>query len=549
MFSLTQSTARQREILEIVLGNGWDYMRSLLTGGKADEPQIPPPEVLRKILVELGPFFVKLGQLLSTRPDLLPPAYIEALTALQANVPAVAWPAIEGQLRQQFSRPLEQIFQTIQPQAIAAGSIGQVHRATLLSGVEVALKVRRPGIETVVNQDALLIKAIAELVGLTEFGQIYDVVKLAEEFTQTVQAELNFMTEARYTDTLRRNLAQSTWFDPQQLVIPQVYWELTSEQLLVLQWLPGRPILEADLSQPALKGGESDRKKQITTLLFRVFFQQLYIDGFFHADPHPGNLFYLEDGRIALIDCGMIGRLDPRTQQLLTEMLLAIVDLDAQRCSQLTLELSVAVNRTNLEKLRLDYEGMLRKYYDLSLAEFNFSEVVYEVLQIARANRLKVPASLGLYAKCLANLEGAGRRFNPDLNLFAEIKPLMADLFRRQLVGTTPLQTTLRTILDLKSISLRTPRQIEVFLDRLTTETLQWNLRLQELDPIRRSLEQSANRLSFSVVVGALIIGAAIISTGANSQQWEIVANVLFSAASLLGLWLVISILRSGRLK
>ena len=548
MFSLTQSTARQREILEIVLGNGWDYMRSLLTGDKADDPQVPPPEVLRNILVELGPFFVKLGQLLSTRPDLLPPAYIEALTALQAKVPAVPWPAIESQLRQQFSRPLEQIFQTIQPQAIAAGSIGQVHRATLFSGVEVALKIRRPGIETVVNQDAILIKAIAELVGLTEFGQIYDVVKLAEEFTQTVQSELNFMTEAKYTDTLRHNLAQSPWFDPQQLVIPQVYWEFTSEQLLVLQWLPGRPILEADLSQPALGEEESTRKKEITTLLFRAFFQQLYIDGFFHADPHPGNIFYLEDGRIALIDCGMIGRLDPRTQQLLTEMLLAIVDLDAQRCSQLTLELSVAVNRTNLEKLRLDYEGMLRKYYDLSLAEFNFSEVVYEVLQIARANRLKVPASLGLYAKCLANLEGAGRRFNPDLNLFAEIKPLMADLFRRQLVGTTPIQTTLRTILDLKSISLRTPRQVEVFLDRLTTETLQWNLRLQDLDPVRRSLEKAANRLSFSVVVGALIIGAAVISTGANSQQWAIVANVLFAAASLLGLWLVISILRSGRL-
>jgi hypothetical protein len=192
---------------------------------------------------------------------------------------------------------------------------------------------------------------------------------------------------------------------------------------------------------------------------------------------------------------------------------------------------------------------MLRKYYDLSLGEFKFSEIVYEFLQIARANKLKVPGSLGLYAKCLANLEGAGRQFNPDLNLFNEINPLITDLFRRQLFGTAPLQTALRTVLDLKSISLKTPRQMDVFLDRLTTETLQWNVRIQDLDPVRRSIDKSANRLSFSIVLGSLIMGAAIISTGSNSQQFTIVANVLFAAAALVGSWLVISVLRSGRLK
>ncbi|MFM7190208.1 MAG: AarF/ABC1/UbiB kinase family protein, partial [Microcystaceae cyanobacterium] len=170
-------------------------------------------------------------------------------------------------------------------------------------------------------------------------------------------------------------------------------------------------------------------------------------------------------------------------------------------------------------------------------------------LQIARQNRLKVPGNLGLYAKCLANLEGAGRQFNQDLNVFDEIKPLMTDLFRLQLVGNTPLQTSLRTVLDLKTIALRTPRQFEVLLNRLTSETLQWNLRLRDLEPVRRSIDSSANRLSFSIVVGSLIMGAAIISTGANTQQWIIVSNSLFTAASLLGLWLVISILRSGRLR
>jgi predicted unusual protein kinase regulating ubiquinone biosynthesis (AarF/ABC1/UbiB family) len=202
-----------------------------------------------------------------------------------------------------------------------------------------------------------------------------------------------------------------------------------------------------------------------------------------------------------------------------------------------------------LEQLEVDYEKMLRKYYDLSLAEVNFSEIIYELLQIARSNRVKVPGSLGLYAKCLANLEGTGRQFNPELNLLSELQPLMADLLTRQLLGANPLQTSLRAVLDFKSLALKTPRQVDVFLDHLNSETLQWNLRLPDLDPVRRSIDRSANRLSFSVVVGALIMGAAIISAGSNSQQLALVANILFSAASLLGLWLIVSILRSGRLK
>ncbi|MFM1841293.1 MAG: hypothetical protein RLZZ490_24 [Cyanobacteriota bacterium] len=549
MFALPQSGDRRTQILRVLLSNGWDYMNRVLTGGNADEPQLPTPEVLRRILVELGPFYIKLGQLMSTRPDLLPPSYIDALSALQSNVPPVPWAEIEQLLEKDFPAPLPETFAEINPQPIAAGSIGQIHKAMLLTGEAVAIKIKRPGIDNVVEQDSLLIKDIADLVSLTDFGQDYDIVKLADEFTQTVKAELNFTTEAGYTDTLRKNLSETTWFDPNQVIIPKVYWQFTNEKFLVLEWLDGVPILTADVTQPPTDKSLEERKQEITTLLFRAFFQQLYVDGFFHADPHPGNLFYLDDGRLAIIDCGMIGRLDPRTRERLTEMLLAIVDLDAKRCSQLTVELSESIGKANLQRLEVDYERMLRKYYDLSLAEFKFSEIVYEFLQIARVNKLKVPASLGLYAKCLANLEGAGRQFNSDLNLFNEINPLITDLFRRQLFGTAPLQTALRTVLDLKAISLKTPRQMDVFLDRLTTETLQWNVRIPDIDPIRRSIDKSANRLSFSIVLGSLIMGAAIISVGSNSQQLTFVANILFAAAALVGSWLVISVLRSGRLK
>jgi len=549
VFSLPQTSQRQKEILEIVLGNGWDYMRGVLTLGKAENPQIPTPEVLKKILVELGPFYVKLGQLLSTRPDLLPANYIEALTALQAQVPPVAWTDIEIVITEQLAKPIEQVFKYINPQPIAAGSIGQIHRATLLSGEEVAIKVLRPGIEKIVAQDSALIKVIADLVALTEFGQSYDVVNLAEEFIKAVNAELDFTQEGHYTDQLRYNLTQSRWSEPKQLVIPKIYWHLTNSRLLVLEWLEGKQILEADVSRPATEQAISQRKSEITRILFRSFFQQIYIDGFFHADPHPGNIFYLDDGRVALIDCGMVGRLDPQTQQILTELLLAIVDLDAKRCSQLTIKLSESVVPITLVQLEVDYERMLRKYYNLNLNQINFSEVVYELLQIARRNRIKLPGNLGLFAKSLANLEGTARKFNPDINILEEVKPLLTNILEQQLIGSTPLQTALRTVLDLKSFSLKSPRQIEVLLDGLTSETLNVNLKIRDLDNLRRSLDNSANRLAFSVIIGSLIIGAAIVTASAQSRQLTIISTVLFATASFIGLWLVIGILRSGRLR
>lgn len=204
---------------------------------------------------------------------------------------------------------------------------------------------------------------------LTDFGQQYDIVALAEEFAVALRAELDFTQEAGYTDELRRNLSKSNWFDPTQILLPEIHWELTTKKLLVMEWLNGVPILLGDLQGIRQKGDANAEREEITTLLCRAFFKQLYVDGFFHADPHPGNIFYLKDGRIALLDCGMVGRLDPRTQQNLTEMLLAIVDLDAQRCTQLTLQMAEFAQPKSIANLENDLARMLRKYYNVSLSQ------------------------------------------------------------------------------------------------------------------------------------------------------------------------------------
>ncbi len=548
--SLAQTSSRQRKIVNVVLRHGWGYMRGLLLGGKPEEPSLPPPLVLCNILVELGPVYVKLGQLLSTRPDLLPPSYIEALTSLQAEVPPVAWEVVEGVIRKQLNQPLEQIFTTIHHQPVAAGSIAQTHRATLVDQREVAVKIQRPGIDRIVEQDIRLLRGLARLVNRTQMGRYYNLVSIVEEFATALRAELNFTQEASYTDLLRRNLSKSYWFDPQQLVLPEIHWDLTSEKLLVMEWLNGVPLLLADWKGATYGGNTKAERQAIADLLVRAYFQQFYIDGIFHADPHPGNLFYLPDGRIALIDFGLMGRLDPRTQQILIELILAIANLDGKRCSQLTLDLAESTTPVNLALLQNDFDRLLRRYYNLNIAEINFSQLTYQMLQIAHKHEIRLPSNMGLYAKTLANLEGVTRQLDPDFNLIEQIKPLMADLFRQRLIGHAPLQDFLRAALDIKTLSLDAPRQLEMLLDRVTSETLQWNVAVRGLEPFRRTIDAVGNRLTFGIVTAAILIGAAMIFSQAPSNPifyW--VSGILFVIASLIGLWLMISMIRSGRVK
>jgi ubiquinone biosynthesis protein len=549
MFDIVQSSSRQREILDVFLRHGWDFMRQLLTLGTAERVEVPTPDILRNILTDLGPVYVKLGQLLSTRPDLLPSEYIDALSSLQSNVPVVPATEIAAFIRTQLPQPPELIFDRIDYQAIAAGSIAQTHQAKLKDGRLVAIKVQRPGIDRTVARDISMLKKVAELVSGTDFGKQYEIVSLAEEFSTALTAELDFTQEANYTELLRQNLSQSKWFDPNRIVVPQIYRQLTTPKILVMDWLDGDSILTAKISGRAYDGDADAEKKSLTTLAFQAFFQQYLVDGFFHADPHPGNLFYLADGRLAILDCGMMGRLDPRTQTVLIEMVLAIIDLDAQRCSQLTLQLADATRPVDLSQLERDYERLLRKYGNLSLDNINASQAFYEILQAARKNHLRWPSNIGLFAKSLANLEGAGRQFYPAVNIITEIKPLMTDMFQRQLLGDNPLQSVLRTALEFKNLSLESPRQVSFLLDRLTSETLRLNLKIQDLDLLRLSLDDAANRRSFSTLVGSLVIGAAIISTAASTPEMQLLSNILFGVASLLGLWLIWKILRSGRLK
>jgi predicted unusual protein kinase regulating ubiquinone biosynthesis (AarF/ABC1/UbiB family) len=543
---LLRSGPREAQILEVVTRNGWDYLSQLLQRGEKGEATLPAPEVLCRILVELGPVYVKLGQLLSTRPDLLPPDYTQALGKLQANVPAVDWSAIEPELLQGLGKPLEQVFSEIAPTAVSAGSIGQVHKATLLDGTEVAVKVRRPGIVQVVEEDTQLIRAIAQLVAETSWGKYYDTVGLAQEFSQSIRRELDFRTEASNTRRIRQELSASQWYDTSKLLLPQVFDVLSSETILVLEWISGTPILKADLQHQELDG--KNVGSETARIILRAFIQQMFLDGFFDADPHPGNFFYLGDGKVVLLDLGMVGCFDPRTRQALLDLILALVSLDPARSAEIILEVAPTNALINFNKLTTDVDQIIRKYFSLSLEEFNFAEFFYDVLQVARSNQIRVPGSLGLFAKAIANLEGLAHQLAPDFNFPNEIKPLMTSLFERELKLQQPLNTSLQLILDVRRLLFHSPRQVSSLLKRFSSEAFEFNIQIRDLITLSESLDRLSKRLSFSILVSSLTLGAAILAQNEGTPLISTISKMMFLGASVLGFWLLISILRRGDL-
>ncbi len=521
------------QFLGFILALGWDRLWNI-----QHRTKLQRASQLRELLTHLGPTFIKVGQALSTRPDLLQKDYLEELTKLQDRLPPFPNSIAFEIINRELDRSADEIFRSISPDPIAAASLGQVYKAQLRSGETVAVKVQRPGLTQKLTLDLHIIRWLCSwLAPYLPLNLGHDLTLTVDEFGTKLFEEIDYLQEGRNAELFSSNFQYCDY-----VKVPSIYWRYTSRRVLTLEWIEGYKLTgspefyDADLNQ-----AEIIRIGVISGL------QQLLEFGFFHADPHPGNWFYLDDGRVALLDCGMMGRLDPRTQEILLEIILAIVSLDSQRCAQLTLKLAPSDRPINLIRLESDYEHLLRHYYSLSLTELNFSQLFYQVLQIARQNRIQVPGNLGLCAKCIANLEGVARSLDPEFNFPNRIRPLMADLFQQQLVGDAPLPAFLRTLLDLKSLGLRSPRQVELLLDRLSSETLRWNLNIQGLDRLLDTLESGSNRLSFSIITGSLILGSALLYPPSQGSQLAWFSIGLLVIASILGFGLIGSILWSSR--
>ncbi len=542
---------RYREIVQILARHGyWALIEqlgltSLVTWParlRRHEPP-PPPQTLaqrvRAAIEELGPTFIKLGQVLSTRPDLVPPEFLRELNRLQDEVPPLPWERIRPVLEEEYGGPLERVFASFDPVPLGSASLAQVYAATLHDGTEVVVKVQRPGIREQIEVDLDILRDLADLAQeRTALGEIYNFAEIAEEFAFTLKGELNYVQEGRNAERLRQNMA------PLQVVyVPQVYWEYSSERVLVMERIRGVKIDDLE----GLRAAGLD-PHQVILNAAEMIVKQALVDGFFHADPHPGNFYVLPGNVIGLMDFGIVGYLSNRVREDLIRLFIVSVLLDADGIVEQLIRMSAVQGTVDRMRLRRDVERILMRYYGLPLKYIRARDVIEDLLPIMYRHHLGLPPDLWLLGKTLMMWEGLALKLYPDFDFFAVADPYVRQ-FLRQARSPRVVMRRLGTLAgQWGSLILETPQHLRPLLFLL--ERGQWMMRTQqEMDKrYLARLDQVANRLALSILLAALIIGfGAIIPSLDLTWPWPLTTWLVmpgFVGMVVLSLWWLWSILR-----
>jgi ubiquinone biosynthesis protein len=541
--------ARSREIASVLIGHGWDYLLHNPERGKVKgkrplqhAPPLTRPEHLRSALEELGTTFIKLGQILSTRADLLPPDYLSELSKLQDSAAAVPFEAIREAILKELGQPIEQVFLRFNPKPLAAASIGQAHVATLKDGAEVVVKIRRPGVVEQVDEDLKILKELAEAVsGRLEFAERYDIPGIVEEFSETLRAELDYIREGHNAERFAENFANE-----HGLHIPHVYWETTTARVLTLERIRGTKISDVvsldkqGIDRPALARFATD-----------VVMRMVCEHGFFHADPHPGNFFIEPDGTIGLIDFGMVGKLDEQTQDHLADLLIYINHQDPDRLVDVLLDLGVSRKRVDRASLRHDVQHLLSTYWGLPLGELRITALLNDVFAAMRKNHLHLPANLSLLFKTVIMIEGLGVKLDPQFRLTTVLESYADRLIMRKYSPLKLIRNLGQASLDLARLSTEMPQHLRRIVNATENGSLQVGMRPEGFDPIINRFEKISNRIVLGVIAAAFINGLAVLTSVYRPPRWESWAWAVFAfgfvCALTLGIYLAFNILRPRR--
>ena len=533
---------RSRQIARVLLSHGWDFLRNNeqpIAGTTSAVAANARPLHLRLALEELGTTFIKLGQILSTRADLLPPEYLAELAKLQDSAPPVAFEEIQQALVTELGQPIEHIFAQFDPAPLAAASIGQAHAATLWDGTEVVVKVRRPGVVEQVNEDLEILKELAATASRHwSFADRYDVTGLVEEFSQTLRSELDYIREGHSAERFAANFATD-----HHIHVPRVFWEATTSRVLTLERIRGVKINDLE----GLEQQGTDRR-WLADYATNVVLKMVCEDGFFHADPHPGNFFIEPNGTIGLIDFGMVGVLDEQTQELLAELLIAINHQDADRLVDVFLDLGVTRKRIDRASVRRDIERLLSVYWGLPLSELKVTALLNDVYSVMRRHHLHLPSNLALLLKTVIMIEGLGVNLDPDFHLTKSLTPYTERLVLRQYSPFRWVRSFGRASLDLAKLGVEMPQHLRRIVSAAENGNLQIGMRPEGFDPVVDRLEKIANRIVLGVIAAAFINGLAVLVSVYRPPGWERWGWAVFAfgflCALLLGVYLAWNILR-----
>jgi ubiquinone biosynthesis protein len=552
--------ARVRHIIEVLVRNGLGFLVEQLALDRflprflrkrrrvrADQAtgRTGVPERLRRTLEELGATYIKLGQLLSGRADILPRPYIQELAKLLDAAPPVAVDEIREVIERELGAPPEQIFIYFEETPIAAASIGQVHRATLPDGQAVVAKVQRPGIEAAVEADLdLLLRQARFLEKRSETMRDYNLVAIAEELAHSLREELDYKIEGRNAERIRLNLAA----DP-RFVVPQVFWGLTSKRVITLEYLDGIQFNQID----RLREGGYDLSA-LARMALEAYLRQIFTDGFYQADPHPANLMAL-DGKIGILDFGNAGYLTPGQKELLGDMFLQLLDEDPGGIARTVIRMGATRGRPSLEAMERDLQRLLVRYWGVSLEELRVGEMLAEVFTTAYRHKIYLPGDLALLARTLITLEGTGLALDPEFVIVEAARPFAEQLVRERMSPLVAGRRAMRSLRQAAELAQALPRRVDDLWDQLEEGEITLGVDLRRLETIILKLNSMVNRLAFSVLVAALIVGSSLILLG-GKESWQLpilglgipVAQIAFLLAAGAAAWLLISMIRSRNL-
>ena len=511
-----------------------------------DDPEamahMAPPERVRRALEDLGPTFVKLGQVMATRVDLLTPEWTTELGKLQNAVPALPFAQVRPQLVEDLGADPEAVFERLEETPLAAASLAQTHRAWLADGSAVVLKVRRPGIRDTVEADLRLMARLAEIVEERAPDlRRYHPAEVVQQFSASLRRELDFAAEGRNAERIAANFAGHD-----EVVVPRVYWEWTSERLNVQECLQG--IAGTDLA--AVDAAGLDRA-QLAATGAGIVLKMVLEDGFFHADPHPGNIFYLPDGRIGVIDFGMVGRVSEQRRFQIVQLLHGLVERESAPVADVLMEWGEGGGEVDEARLQADVGAFVDQYRGVPLKDLHMGLMLTDVTTILRDNGLSLPPDLALMIKAFLTLEGMGRQLDPDFDMAGAARPFLQRVVLQRYSPRTLLKRGRRTALDAMELVGDLPRELRRLLRTARRGRLHMQVEVTSLKAFGEQVDRAANRLTMGVITAALVVGSSIVMNSAGggvSSRWLLALGVLgFVGAGLIGLWILLSIWRSGR--